>query len=52
MRKGRGMKENVRRVLEKNFQIKEYEGTDKVCDLGEAIRKNVKPLKFATKLTH
>ncbi|MDO8785513.1 MAG: CoA-transferase [Syntrophales bacterium] len=37
------MKENVRRVLEKNFQIKEYEGTDKVCDLGEAIRENVKP---------
>jgi len=39
----RVMKEIVKRVLEKNFQVREYEGTDKVCKLGEAIRKNVKP---------
>ena len=37
------MKGKVKEVFENRFKIREYEGTDKVCDLTEAIRKNIKP---------
>ncbi|RJP54771.1 MAG: hypothetical protein C4549_09270 [Deltaproteobacteria bacterium] len=37
------MKGKVKEIFENRFNIREYEGTDKVCDLTEAIRKNIKP---------
>ena len=37
------MKERVKGILEKNFKVRKDEGTDKVCDLSEAIGKNIKP---------
>lgn len=37
------MKGKVREIFENRFKIKEYEGTNKVCDLAEAVRNNIKP---------
>ncbi|MFH1626060.1 MAG: CoA-transferase [Pseudomonadota bacterium] len=36
------MKDRVREILANRFKIREYEGTNKVCDLNEAVRRHIK----------
>ncbi|MEW6615639.1 MAG: CoA-transferase [Thermodesulfobacteriota bacterium] len=37
------MKGKVKEILENRFKIREYEGTDKVCDLAGVVRNNINP---------